>query len=97
MRFHDLRHTCATLLLAKGMHPKIVQTTYWTVAAKRWRYDHLGSCRLGKAGDTGGPRPPSARADERPAERWPKVVETAGASLPTPRRLTRPNRPLKRH
>lgn len=23
-RFHDLRHTCATLLLAKGVHPKIV-------------------------------------------------------------------------
>jgi integrase len=25
MRFHDLRHTCATLLLIKGVHPKIVQ------------------------------------------------------------------------
>ena len=24
-RFHDLRHTCATLLLSKGTHPKIVQ------------------------------------------------------------------------
>jgi integrase len=24
-RFHDLRHTCATLLLTKGVHPKIVQ------------------------------------------------------------------------
>ena len=24
VRFHDLRHTCATLLLAKGVHPKIV-------------------------------------------------------------------------
>ena len=24
IRFHDLRHTCATLLLAKGVHPKIV-------------------------------------------------------------------------
>jgi integrase len=23
-RFHDLRHTCATLLLTKGVHPKIV-------------------------------------------------------------------------
>ena len=22
--FHDLRHTCATLLLTKGVHPKIV-------------------------------------------------------------------------
>jgi integrase len=25
VRFHDLRHTCATLLLTKGVHPKIVQ------------------------------------------------------------------------
>ena len=25
VRFHDLRHTCATLLLGKGVHPKIVQ------------------------------------------------------------------------
>ncbi len=24
MRFHDLRHTAATLLLEKGIHPKIV-------------------------------------------------------------------------
>lgn len=24
-RFHDLRHTCATLLLAHGVHPKLVQ------------------------------------------------------------------------
>lgn len=25
MRFHDLRHTAATLLLVQGVHPKIVQ------------------------------------------------------------------------
>ena len=24
MRFHYLRHTCATILLTKGIHPKIV-------------------------------------------------------------------------
>jgi integrase len=23
-RFHDLRHTCTTLLVTKGVHPKIV-------------------------------------------------------------------------
>ena len=26
MRIHDLRHTCATLLLAQGVHPKAVQS-----------------------------------------------------------------------
>jgi integrase len=25
VRFHDLRHTCATLLFARGVHPKLVQ------------------------------------------------------------------------
>ncbi len=25
IRFHDLRHTCATIMLAQGVHPKIVQ------------------------------------------------------------------------
>lgn len=25
LRFHDLRHTCATILLARGIHPKLVQ------------------------------------------------------------------------
>jgi integrase len=25
VRFHDLRHTCATLLLAKGVNPKFMQ------------------------------------------------------------------------
>jgi integrase len=25
IRFHDLRHTCATLLLGRGVHPKVVQ------------------------------------------------------------------------
>ena len=25
IRFHDLRHTCATLLLSTNVHPKVVQ------------------------------------------------------------------------
>jgi integrase len=25
VRWHDLRHTCATLLLGRGVHPKLVQ------------------------------------------------------------------------
>jgi integrase len=27
MRFHDLRHTAATLMLSAGVHPKVVQET----------------------------------------------------------------------
>jgi integrase len=27
IRFHDLRHSCATLLLVQGVHPKLVQDT----------------------------------------------------------------------
>ena len=27
MRFHDLRHVCASLLLLKGVHPRLVMKT----------------------------------------------------------------------
>jgi hypothetical protein len=27
MRIHDLRHTCASLLLAQGVHPRVVMET----------------------------------------------------------------------
>jgi integrase len=27
MRLHDLRHTCATLLIAQGVHPRVVMET----------------------------------------------------------------------
>jgi site-specific recombinase XerD len=27
MRFHDLRHACASLLLVQGVHPKVVTET----------------------------------------------------------------------
>lgn len=42
MRFHDLRHTCATLLLSKGVHPKFVQELmgHATVASTLDTYSH---------------------------------------------------------
>lgn len=43
MRFHDLRHTCATLLLGRGVNPKIVseQLGHSTVAITLDLYSHV--------------------------------------------------------
>jgi integrase len=42
IRFHDLRHTCATLLLARGVHPKLVQELlgHSSIALTLDRYSH---------------------------------------------------------
>ncbi len=42
-RFHDLRHTCATLLLCEGVHPKLVQELlgHATVATTLDTYSHV--------------------------------------------------------
>jgi integrase len=43
LRFHDLRHTCAALLIAQGAHPKAIQTIlgHSTIAVTMDRYGHL--------------------------------------------------------
>ena len=43
VRLHDLRHTCATLLLGKGVHPKIVQELlgHATLAITLDTYSHV--------------------------------------------------------
>ncbi len=43
VRFHDLRHTCATLLLSRGHHPKLVQELlgHASVAMTLDRYSHV--------------------------------------------------------
>jgi integrase len=43
MRFHDLRHTCATLLLSRGVHPKFVQKLlgHATIAITLDTYSHV--------------------------------------------------------
>jgi integrase len=43
VRFHDLHHTCATLLLAKGVHPKFVQELlgHATIAITLDTYSHV--------------------------------------------------------
>ncbi len=42
IRFHDLRHTCATLLFAQGANPKVVQEMlgHASVAITMDRYTH---------------------------------------------------------
>ena len=42
-RFHDLRHTCATLLLTKGVHPKIVSEVlgHSSIAITLDTYSHM--------------------------------------------------------
>ncbi len=43
VRFHDLRHTCATLLLSRGQHPKLVQELlgHSTIAITLDTYSHV--------------------------------------------------------
>ena len=43
IRFHDLRHTCATILLKAGQHPKFVQEMlgHATIAITLDTYSHV--------------------------------------------------------
>jgi integrase len=43
IRLHDLRHTCATLLLSRGVHPKFVQELlgHATIAITLDTYSHV--------------------------------------------------------
>ena len=43
IRFHDLRHTCATLLLSRGVHGKLVQELlgHATIAVTLDTYSHV--------------------------------------------------------
>lgn len=43
MRFHDLRHTAATLLLGRGVHPKVVSEMlgHATIAITLDLYSHV--------------------------------------------------------
>jgi integrase len=60
IRFHDLRHTCATLLLGRGVHPKIVQELlgHATIAMTLDTYSHylpsMGDQASGAMGDAFG-------------------------------------------
>ena len=51
IRFHDLRHTCAALLLAESFHPKIVSEMlgHSSIAITLDIYSHV----IPELGDTG--------------------------------------------
>ncbi len=53
IRFHDLRHTCATLLLSTGVHPKFVQELlgHATIAITLDTYSHVLPSMGGQAAD----------------------------------------------
>jgi integrase len=54
LRFHDLRHTSATLLLAQGVHPKIVQERlgHGDISMTLNRYSHVTPDMQRAAADT---------------------------------------------
>ena len=54
IRFHDLRHTCATLLLSQGVHPKIVQERlgHANISMTLDRYSHVTPDMQRQAADT---------------------------------------------
>lgn len=54
IRFHDVRHTSATLLLAEGMHPNIVRERFShdDISMTLNRYSHVTSSMQRQAADT---------------------------------------------
>jgi len=53
IRFHDLRHTCASLLIAQGAHPKAIQAHlgHSSIQVTMDRYGHLFPDALGHLAD----------------------------------------------
>ena len=54
VRFHDLRHTAATLMLARGVHPKIANEMlgHATIAITLDLYSHVTETMQRDAADT---------------------------------------------
>jgi site-specific recombinase XerD len=46
MRFHDLRHSCATTLIAQGVHPRVVQEIlgHSQISTTMNVYGHVHAC-----------------------------------------------------
>ena len=53
MRIHDLRHTCASLLLTQGVHPRVVMETlgHSQISVTMNTYTHVMPTLLRDAAD----------------------------------------------
>ena len=94
IRFHDLRHTCATLLLSKNVHPKFVQELlgHATIAITLDTYSHVLPS-MGAASSRVTTQPLDPLAPRRRAVRFPTSSRNASfsglrISLPLRRPLT---------
>lgn len=80
LRIHDLRHTCAALLIAEGAHPKAVQVHlgHSSISVTMDRYGHLFPSDMeALAAALDGVRS-EALADQMRTKRGPDVVELTG-------------------
>ncbi len=74
-RFHDLRHTCATLLLGRGVHPKLVQALlgHASIEMTMNTYSHVMPEMSGAAS-----RAMDAALEERHGDGGPNLVPLEG-------------------
>jgi integrase len=77
VRFHDLRHTCAALLIAEGAHPKAIQAHlgHSSIQVTMDRYGHLFPDTLEHLADRLDAARAAARTDPARTERHGGVVE----------------------
>jgi integrase len=77
VRFHDLRHTCAALLIAQGAHPKAIQAHlgHSSIQVTMGRYGHLFPDALEQLADRLDAARAAARTDPARTEPQDRVVE----------------------
>jgi integrase len=77
VRFHDLRHTCAALLIAQGAHPKVIQAHlgHSSIQVTMDRYGHLFPDAMEHLADRLDAARATARTNPARSERRAGVVE----------------------
>ncbi|MFN2488343.1 MAG: tyrosine-type recombinase/integrase [Actinomycetota bacterium] len=79
LRFHDLRHTCASILIAQGAHPKEIQARlrHASITTTLDNYGHLMPSLDDNLTDSLEAVYRGAKADQDVAEMWPKCGRPA--------------------